>query len=58
MSTKLNRYTTSDSFMLESKGEKRIESTNINNYIINSNHDCIKDDDGRHIYILDVNPKH
>ena len=58
MSTKLKRYSTSDTIMLENKGDKRIESSNINNYMILSNHDCIKDDDGRRIYILDVSPKH
>ena len=58
MSTKLKRYSTSDTIMLESKGEKRFESSNINNYMILSNHDCIKDDDGRRVYILDVSPKY
>ena len=58
MSTKLKRYSTSDTIMLESKGEKRYEAKNINNYFILSNHDCIKDDDGRRIYILDVSPKY
>ena len=57
MSTKLKRYSTSDTIMLESKGEKRFEATNINNYMTLSNHDCIKDDDGRRIYILDVSPR-
>ena len=53
MGTKLKRYVTSDKFMLESKGEKRYEANNLNNYVINSNDDCIKDDD-RRIYMRHV----
>lgn len=57
MSTKLKRYSTSDTIMLESKGEKRFQATNINNIMINTNHDCIREDEGRRVYILDVSPK-
>jgi hypothetical protein len=54
MSTKLKRFSTSDRIMLENKNEKRFEAQNINNYMINSNHDCVKDDDGRRYFMNDV----
>jgi hypothetical protein len=54
MSTKLKRFSTSHMIMLEAKNEKRFEAQNINNYMINSNHDCVKDDDGRRYFINDV----
>ena len=57
ISTKLKRYTTSETYVLESKGEKSYQTQNINNYMINSNHDCIKDDDGRRVFICDASTK-
>ena len=56
ISTKLKRYTTSDTIMLENKGEARFEAANINNYIINSNHQ-LQDEDGRRVYLLDISTK-
>jgi hypothetical protein len=56
MSTKLKRYATSDTIMLESKGETRYEATNINNYLIISNFP-LQDASGRRAFLLDISTK-
>jgi hypothetical protein len=45
---------TSDSMTYEDKYVKPYESRNLNSYVILSNNDAIKDDDGRRYFILDV----
>jgi hypothetical protein len=53
----LKRDTTSDTCIYEEKNEKAFTAKNISNYIINSNVDAIKDDDGRRYFILDLSKK-
>jgi hypothetical protein len=53
----LKRDTTSDTCIYEEKNEKAFTARNISNYIINSNVDAIKDDDGRRYFILDLSNK-
>jgi hypothetical protein len=43
--------------MYEEKNQKAFTAKNISNYIINSNVDAIKDDDGRRYFILDLSNK-
>ena len=57
VSTRLKRDTTSDTCIYEEKNEKAFTAKNISNYIINSNVDAIKDDDGRRYFILDLSNK-
>jgi hypothetical protein len=57
VSTRLKRDTTSDTCIYEEKNEKSFTARNISNYIINSNVDAIKDDDGRRYFILDLSSK-
>ena len=52
------RWITSTTYMLEGKNENAFQIENINNYILDSNNDAIKDDDGRRYYIADVSPKY
>ena len=54
MSSTLKRMISSYRISLQNKGTKAYESDNINNYILNSNNDAIKDDEGRRYYILDI----
>ena len=49
ISSVLKRYITSTTINIEAKGKDAIQVDNINNYILNSNNDAIRDDDGRHI---------
>jgi hypothetical protein len=58
ISSRLKRYITSTTYNLEKKGIDPYETENINNYVINSNNDAIKDDDGRRYFILDVSHKY
>jgi hypothetical protein len=44
--------------MIEKKTIDAFQTNNMNNYIINSNNDAIKDDDGRRYFILDVSHKY
>ena len=55
VSTRLKRNTSSDTCTYEEKNEKLFVAKNISNYIINSNVDAIKDDNGRRYFILDLN---
>ena len=50
----LKRMITSSNITLQNKCTKAYESNNINNYILCSNNDAIKDDDGRRYFILDI----
>lgn len=54
ISSTLKRMITSDRITLQNKCTKAYESTNINNYILCSNNDAVKDDDGRRYFILDI----
>jgi hypothetical protein len=58
VSSVLKRYITSSTYELEKKNMDSYQAANINNYIINSNNDAIKDDDGRRYFILDVSHKY
>ena len=49
---RLKRQITSNKIILEKKGQDCIEATNINNYILLSNHDVCDDD--RRYFVLDV----
>lgn len=54
ISSTLKRQITSNNITLQNKCTKAYESNNINNYILCSNNDAIKDDDGRRYFILDI----
>jgi hypothetical protein len=54
ISSVLKRQITSDVIMIEAKGKDTVEERNLNNYIIMSNNDAIRDDDGRRYFILDI----
>jgi hypothetical protein len=54
ISSTLKRMITSPNITLQNKCTKAYESNNINNYILCSNNDAIKDDDGRRYFILDI----
>lgn len=58
VSSVLKRLITSKTFQVESKGCNPFQTDNMNNYIINSNNDCIRDDDGRRYVILDISHKY
>ena len=54
ISSILKRLITSSRITLQNKCTKSYEATNINNYILCSNNDAIKDDEGRRYFILDL----
>ena len=54
----LKRQITSPTLQIEAKGKDVREETNLNNYILASNNDCIQDDDGRRYFILDISTKY
>ena len=54
MSSTLKRMISSNRISLQNKGTKAYETENINNYILASNNDAIKDDEGRRYYIVDI----
>jgi hypothetical protein len=54
VSTRLKRSITSDIITIEKKGIDSYNAPNLNNYIINTNNDAVKDDDGRRYVIFDV----
>ena len=58
VSSVLKRFITSTTYTLEGKNENSIQISNINNYILDSNNDAIKDDEGRRYFIADVSPKY
>ena len=57
MSSVLKRIITSDRILIEAKNQNSYEADNINNYMLLSNNDAIKDDDGRRYFIADVSSK-
>jgi len=54
VSSRLKRFATCSTIELEDKNIKAYEAQNLNNYAVLSNNDCIKDDDGRRYFILDI----
>lgn len=58
VSCKLKRQITSKTIQIERKGKDVRDETNLNNYILLSNNDCIQDDDGRRYFILDISTKY
>lgn len=58
ISSTLKRYITSNTYAIEAKNKDVIQVDNINNYILNSNNDAIRDDEGRRYFIADVNHKY
>jgi phage/plasmid-associated DNA primase len=58
VSCKLKRQITSKTIQIERKGKDIRDETNLNNYILLSNNDCIQDDDGRRYFILDISTKY
>ena len=54
VSSRLKRYSTSDTIIIEDKNTKAYTTNNMNNYAVLSNNDAIKDDDGRRYFILDI----
>jgi hypothetical protein len=57
-SSRLKRIITSKTFLMEGKNKDSVQVENINNYLIDSNNDSIKDDEGRRFFILDVSHKY
>ena len=58
VSSVLKRFITSTTYTLEGKNENSIQINNVNNYILDSNNDAIKDDEGRRYFIADVSHKY
>ena len=56
-SSKLKRYATSLTIILEEKNMKAFTTKNMMNIIVASNNDAIMDDDGRRYFILDISNK-
>lgn len=54
ISSTLKKMITSSNITYQNKCTKAYESNNINNYMLISNNDSIKDDDGRRYFILDI----
>jgi hypothetical protein len=54
ISSRLKRYITSNTMTVENKNVNSYDAPNLNNYVILSNNDAIKDDDGRRYFILDL----
>lgn len=54
VSSRLKRYITSNTITIENKNVNSYDAPNLNNYVIVSNNDAIKDDDGRRYFILDL----
>ena len=57
ISKKLKQWITSKSAVYEEKFQKAITARNINNYIINTNREALKNADGRRYVILDLSTK-
>ena len=58
ISTKLKRMATSNELIYKEKYMKSYQGRNINNYIINTNCNAVKDSDGRRYFICDLNTKY
>ena len=54
ISSTLKRIITSDTYLIEGKNINSYETQNINNYMLLSNNEAIKDDEGRRYFILDL----
>lgn len=54
----LKRQITSKTIQIERKGKETRDETNLNNYILLSNNDAIKDDNGRRYFILPISTKY
>lgn len=54
ISSRLKRFITSNKMTIEKKGIDSYDVDNLNNYVILSNNDAVKDDDGRRYFILDL----
>lgn len=57
ISSKLKEAVTGATMIYSDKNVKSYEAKNINNYILNSNNNAIKDDEGRRYFILDLSTK-
>jgi hypothetical protein len=57
ISSKLKRYITSSTILLEEKNKNSYKADNLNNSVINSNCDAVKEDDGRRFFIADVSTR-
>jgi hypothetical protein len=58
INSRLKRYITSDVMTIEKKGVDSYTVENLNNYIINTNNEALRDEDGRRIFPLDLNSKY
>jgi phage/plasmid-associated DNA primase len=58
ISSRLKRFSTAAETPYEAKGKDIITAPDINNYIVLSNNDAVKDDDGRRYVILDLSLKY
>jgi len=58
ISSVLKRHITSNMIELEEKNISAYPAKNMNNYILISNNDAIKDDEGRRYFILDLSTKY
>jgi len=54
ISSNLKRIITSTRIRIETKNQSAYEANNLNNYVLLTNNDAIKDDDGRRYFILDI----
>ncbi len=57
ISSRLKKLITSSLISIEFKGKDAYQMNNFNNYVLLSNNDAIKDDNGRRYFIADVNNK-
>ena len=58
ISSVLKRNITSPTLNIESKCKDSREEKNLNNYVINTNNDSLKDEEGRRYNVLDILPKY
>lgn len=58
VSSKIKDWVTSDTMLYSDKMEKQFEAKNYNNYVINANHEAIKESQGRRYFIVDVSTVH
>ena len=54
ISSKLKRQSTSNTIMIERKNQTAVQEKNLNNYVILTNNDAIKDSEGRRYYELPI----
>ena len=57
ISANLKRHATAKTINIESKGVDSYTTDNINNYIINTNVNAIKDSEGRRYYLVEISSK-